>query len=214
MCRDIGRVTAPEGRRCIRPRTRYGAARTNRRHVDKTLSLTPTASSPSPSPSKVNDNDNDNDNDNVLCQPYTNRGEEHEAEEIGRGLFVARSYPSIAFDLAEEVLHKVTLLVESAIKFSLHFAVGFRGNHCRHGLELDRRDDVVGIVTFIGNEVLPLCLRNERLGFADIVDVARREVDVQRVTESIHESVDFGGKTSARLPNTLRLSPPFPPAES
>jgi hypothetical protein len=46
------------------------------------------------------------------------------------------------------------------------------------------------------------------------VDVARREVDVEGTTETVHESVDFCGETSARASNTLTLGPPFPPAAS
>jgi hypothetical protein len=46
------------------------------------------------------------------------------------------------------------------------------------------------------------------------VDVPRREMDVEGTTETVHESMDLGGETSARASNTLTLGPPFPPAAS
>jgi hypothetical protein len=45
------------------------------------------------------------------------------------------------------------------------------------------------------------------------VDVAGAEVEVDGIAQSVHDSVDFGGETSARASNTLNLGPPFPPAE-
>jgi hypothetical protein len=50
-------------------------------------------------------------------------------------------------------------------------------------------------------------------GLGDVVEIAGREVEVDGITETVHESVDFGGKASARASNTLNLGPPFPPAE-
>jgi hypothetical protein len=54
---------------------------------------------------------------------------------------------------------------------------------------------------------------DESRRFGDVVDVSGREMEVDGVTQSVDESVDFGGETSARASNTLILGPPFPPAE-
>jgi hypothetical protein len=37
-------------------------------------------------------------------------------------------------------------------------------------------------------------------------------MEMDRVSESIHEGVDLRSETSARASNTLTLGPPFPPA--
>lgn len=79
---------------------------------------------------------------------------------------------------------------------------------------LDRPDDSVRVVAFVGDEALPLRCRYQRRRLGDVVDVARSEMDVEGTTETIHESVDFGGETCARASNTLTLGPPFPPAAS
>jgi hypothetical protein len=57
-------------------------------------------------------------------------------------------------------------------------------------------------------------LPDEDGGFADVVDVAGGKVDVQGVTKSVHESMDFGGIASSRAANSLNLGPPFPPEAS
>jgi hypothetical protein len=44
------------------------------------------------------------------------------------------------------------------------------------------------------------------------VGVPWREVEVGRITETVHKSVELGCKASARASNTLALGPPFPPA--
>jgi hypothetical protein len=49
---------------------------------------------------------------------------------------------------------------------------------------------------------------------SDVVDVAGSEVDVEGITEPVHESMDLGRETSARASNMLNLGPPFPPEES
>ena len=79
---------------------------------------------------------------------------------------------------------------------------------------LDRVDDSVRVIALVGDEALPLGCRDERGCLADVVDVSRREMDVEGTTETVHESVDFGRETSARASNTLTLGPPFPPAAS
>src|SRR5581483_3417058 len=147
-------------------------------------------------------------------EPYPDRCEKHEAQEVDRGLVVACGDPSVSFDLAEEVLDQVPFLVDVAVDLPGSLAAGGRGNHDPDVLLVEGLYDVVGIVGFVGDEVVTLGPFDERGGFGDVVDVAACEVDVQGITEPVHKSVDFGGKASARASNTLNLSPPFPPAAS
>ncbi len=79
---------------------------------------------------------------------------------------------------------------------------------------LDRMNNSVRVVALVGDEALPLGGRYERRRFGDVVDVPRRDMDVEGTTETVHESVDLSGETSARASNTLTLGPPFPPAAS
>ena len=111
------------------------------------------------------------------------------------------------------MLNKMTLVVDVKIRLSWIFPVRFRWNHDIHSFGFRCLNDPVSVVSFIGNEVLPFGNFNERFCLNDVVDVTSCEVDVSRVAKSINDSVDFGGKASARASNTLILDPPFPPAE-
>ena len=147
-------------------------------------------------------------------KPDSDGGEEDKAEEVDGGLLVAGGDSSVAFDLAEEVLDEMTLLVEVGVDRALACAVRLRGDDRGHLFVLDGLDDAVGVVAFVGDEVLPLGLLDELGRFGDVVDVPWGDVDVERITEPVHESVDFGSETAARASNSLALGPPFPPAAS
>ena len=104
--------------------------------------------------------------------------------------------------------------VELATELALVSPIRLRRDHDLHVSLLDGVDDGVRVVAFVGDEAPPLGRRYERGRLADVVDVPRREMDVEGTTETVHERVDFGGETSARASNTLTLGPPFPPAAS
>jgi hypothetical protein len=127
---------------------------------------------------------------------------------------VAGGHTPVPLYLAEEVLDEVPSPVELATELALVSPIRFRRDHDFHASLFDRVDDGVRVVALVGDEAFPLRLRYERNRFADVVDVPRREMDVDGTTETVHESVDFGGETSARASNTLTLGPPFPPAAS
>lgn len=88
-----------------------------------------------------------------------------------------------------------------------------RRDDWRHRFRLDRLNHCVRVVGFVGDEILPLCGRDQPRRFDDVVDVSRRDVDVDGVAETINERVDFRCKTAARASNALLFGPPFPPAE-
>ncbi len=129
-------------------------------------------------------------------------------------LVVAGSHTPVPLYLAEEVLDEVACPVELATELALVLPIRLWWNYDLHVSPLDLVDDGVGVVALVGDEALALRRRYERRRFADVVDVPRREVDMDGTTETVHESVDFCGETAARASNTLTLGPPFPPAAS
>lgn len=131
---------------------------------------------------------------------------------------------------AEEVLDEVALLVDGLIDLTrTPCAVGLGRNDDGQAFGLRGGDDGRGVVGFVSDEVpgrvrrgfddeLGVCdvgggCFEEARGFGAVVDVAGGEMDVDGVTKSVHDSVDFGGETPARASNTLNFGPPFPPAE-
>jgi hypothetical protein len=147
-------------------------------------------------------------------QPYSHRSEENETKEVRGGLVVAGGHTPVPLYLAEEVLDEVSSPVELATELALVVPIRFRRDYDFHAPLLDLVDDSIRIVALVGDEALALRRRYESRRLGDVVDVPRREMDVEGTTETVHESVDFGGETSARASNTLTLGPPFPPAAS
>ena len=146
------------------------------------------------------------------CKPHQAGGEENEAEKVSGRLVVASGDPTKLLEPVEEELDEVPLLVEVCIEMAPNFALLAGRDDCLHSLGSDCRDDCVGIVALVGDEVVASRGFDERGRFDDIVDVSRREVEVGWITETVHESVDLGCSASARASNTLTLGPPFPPA--
>ena len=107
----------------------------------------------------------------------------------------------------------MTLLVEVLVDLALDLAIRSRRDQHGHASRFRRVDDVVGVVAFVAEEVAAVgCRLDERRRLDDVVDVSGGQMEVGRITESVHESVDLGGRASARSSNTLALGPPFPPA--
>lgn len=106
---------------------------------------------------------------------------------------------AVALDALEEVLYEMPLLVERAIERALFFSVRSRWNHDVAGLADELLDDEVRIVPLVGDDVRigdaaeePRCLRY-------VVDLAAGEFETNRISEGVHNSVNFCGRSSARL---------------
>ena len=147
-----------------------------------------------------------------LGQPQQARGQQGEAEEVARRLLVASGHSAKLLESVEEEFDQVALAVEVRVEMALHLPGSVRRDDDLHSLGADGGDHRVGVVSLVGDEVAALRSRDQCGRLDDVVDVAGREVEVCWITETIHESVDLGGKASARASNTLLLGPPFPPA--
>lgn len=132
--------------------------------------------------------------------------------EVSRCFFIARCHASEVLELAEEIFHEVALFVEMKIRWPWIFSIRLGRDDDLHPFCRGCRYDEVGIVAFVGDEIFAVRCFDKTRCFADIGDVSRRDMEMDGVTQSVHQSVDLGGKTTARASNTLRLGPPFPPA--
>ena len=108
----------------------------------------------------------------------------------------------------------MTLFVDVSINGALCCSRCSGRDYWRHSFGFDCFDNCIGVVALVTDEVFALRFFDEDGSFGDVVNVSGGEVDVERITETVNESVDFGGKASARASNTLNLGPPFPPAAS
>jgi len=145
-------------------------------------------------------------------EPNPHGSEKNEAKKVDGRFFIARGGPPILLELAEETFHEVPLLVEVEVGYPRVLSVRPWRDDDVHPFGRGSFDNFVGVITFVRDEVLAFCGLDERWGFDNIVDVSGGEVDMGWITETVHESVDFCGKASARASNTLIEGPPFPPA--
>ena len=145
-------------------------------------------------------------------KPHQARREKDEPEKVAGRLLVASGDPAILLEAVEEELDQVPLLVDVRVDVTSSFAALARRDDRLHSLGSGRGDDGIGVVSFVGNEVIAACGFDERGRLDDVVDVSRGQVEVGWIAETVHESVDLGGSASARASNTLIFGPPFPPA--
>lgn len=145
-------------------------------------------------------------------EPHQTRGEKSEPEEVASRLLVASGDPAILLEPVEEELDQMPLLVDVLVEMASSFPALSWWDHRIHSFGAHCGDDGIGVVAFVGDEVLAARGLDERGRFDDVVDVSWREVKVGWITETVHESVDLGCSASARASNTLTLGPPFPPA--
>jgi hypothetical protein len=144
--------------------------------------------------------------------PHASARKVDEPDEALRGLVVSRSEAAVLLQAAEEALHEVTLLEDVAVILGLDLSRRVRADDRRDALRDEHVAYAFGIVCRVGEEHLTMRMLDQLFCNGGLVGLARRELDVDRLTESVHESVDLGGKTSARPANSISVDPPFPPA--
>jgi hypothetical protein len=106
-------------------------------------------------------------------------------------------------ELVEEALDEVALTVESKVGLARVFAVGLRGNDWRDAAVLERLDERVGVVAFVGEKGFRLDLLQQRLRLRDVGRLPRRERQCDRVAQRIDEGMYLRRQAAARAPDGL-----------
>lgn len=113
------------------------------------------------------------------------------------------------FELVEETLDEVALFVEFGVIGTLDLAVSLGGNDDLSPGFGDPVDEVVGIVSLVGQGGLGLEAVDERVGEGDIVALAGRADQPNRIAERVAGGVDLGAQSTSRPAQTLGIRPPF-----
>lgn len=71
-------------------------------------------------------------------------------EEIASGFFVACRDASELFDILKETFDQITLPIEGEIAGAFDFAIGLGRDRGLDAAGLERGDEAVGVVTFVG----------------------------------------------------------------
>ncbi len=104
----------------------------------------------------------------------------------------------------------MALFVEFKVVGSWSFPIRARRDYGVHSSFEDGHNQRVRVVSLVGNEVTTVGLFEERRRFDDVVGITWCKTDSERISSTIHESVDFGGKPPSGPTNSLVKSPFFP----
>lgn len=135
-----------------------------------------------------------------------------ERGEALRGLVIAGGEAAKLLQSAEEDLDEVALLEQVPVVLGLDSPRGMRPNHRPDAAPFQHVADALRVVCRVAEKDLAVSVIDQRFRDGCFVPLTWRELDVERLTESAHESVDLGRKTASRPANIVSVDPPFPPA--
>lgn len=135
------------------------------------------------------------------------------SEEVTGSLTVAGGDTAVMFEFAEVTLDPVPLGIEGKVTGAGGLAVGPGRNDNLRLVLVDIINDLVGIITLIGQDGPNLKSSHEGEGLGVIGTIPGREDKPHRIAERINRRVDLGGYPPFGSPKSFRrLSPPFAPA--
>ena len=125
-------------------------------------------------------------------------------EEISGGFVVAGGDSAVLLDLAEEILDEVTCFVGIFVEIALNLAVALGRDHERFSACKQRLDyPLVGIESLVCQQDLGRHIGQQRVGALQIMGLARRQDEVQRIAQRIDERMNLGAQPAFAAPDRL-----------
>jgi hypothetical protein len=128
----------------------------------------------------------------------------HSGEEISGELIITCGDGTEVFELIEEAFDQVTFTVEREIARSWGLAVGLGRNDRSDPAVGEGVDEAVGVVSLVAEQCLRIGVFDQWHGASQIMSLAWREHQLDRIAQGVHERVDFGGQSAARSADGLR----------
>ena len=133
-------------------------------------------------------------------------------EKIAGKFVVARCDAAKVLEAAEAAFDDVSPFVSSPVEAMAHNAIGFVWNDGLCSTPGDFGAESVAVVTFVGEERAHLRRFSQHVGCnGDVGVLAWRQVQNDRSTLRIAQSMDFRRASATRSADGLRVLPPFPP---
>ena len=128
-------------------------------------------------------------------------------EEVPGGFVVTRGDGAELLELAEEVLDQMTRLVERLVVLALGYAIGLGRDHRALAGGGERFDDPgVGVVRLVGEQGVGGERRQEGVGAEQVVCLARRQQEADRVAQRVDQGVDLGAQPTLAAADRLVLA--------
>ena len=116
----------------------------------------------------------------------------NEGEVVARGFLVARSDRAEALQTMYEHLNVISNAVELAVEPpSTVLARWVAVDDGLHSAGVHSSNDSISVVRSVSNERVPLRVCNQRLSHHRVVDLARRERDLERSSLGIDEGMEL-----------------------
>ena len=127
-------------------------------------------------------------------------------------LVVSRGDAPPILEPAEATFDDVAVLVGLLVMVDFLLAVGFAGNDSLDALFFKKRSDDIGVIGFIGEELLDAGDQAHTFfGHHTIGGVSGREDEGPGPAEFVDDRVDLAVATAFRNTDRLKIGPPFPP---
>ena len=128
-----------------------------------------------------------------------------EETEVGRGeLVVPREDAAVVLDLVDEALDQVAPFAQMSIVLPRRLPVGSGRDNGDRATLSDYLDEGLGVVPLVGNHILYGGRKEQRLSLGDVMGLACRELELERITQSVHAHMDFAGEATAASAQALR----------
>ena len=125
-------------------------------------------------------------------------------QKIPCGLIVTRCDGAELLDPTEEVLDQMTSHIPCFIVCSGALSVLFWRDHGGFPSRLQRLDDpLVRVVSFVREQRFRFHPGHQRIRPGEVMDLSGSQHDFQRITQRVHQNVDFGAQPTFAFPDRL-----------
>jgi hypothetical protein len=135
-------------------------------------------------------------------------------EEGSSELVVSRCDSAVDLEMADHALDTVALAVDASVPTDRGLAMGARWDGNADAAVVQSASDRVGVVALVGKQIFGFVVGERRHGFERraVRRFAAGEMEDERDTAGITETVNFTGEPAPRAAKGLFASPPFAPA--
>ncbi len=130
-------------------------------------------------------------------EPNQHRNEVNSSEECVGEFIVSGGDRPESFEFQEESLNEVTLAIECEVGFAWRDAIGFGRDHWGDSTLLERFDQGIGIIGFVGEKSVRFNLIQQGFSLAEIGLLAWGERNGDGIAERVDDDMNFGRQSAA-----------------
>ena len=135
------------------------------------------------------------------------------AEKIDQVFLKAGSNPTIVLQLEKKVFYQMPIFVQMFVVRSGILGILAAWYYRNPALVFDGTHKFFAVIALIGEHIAVFQVeqRNQIFGWRIITDLPARQVNLDRIAQSVHYGMDLRGISTSRTTNSLFFVPPFPP---